>query len=151
MRLLMHYYQDGAHTFCAWEGDLPFSHLDNLPPEGPITFLFRRPPLKGRDCFAVTHPSLLTDQEGVETLDTRRLPTQAIPTELESAISQGRVGAVNLAHPRWQEMLAPLLPPGKKRLHLLALGMWAAPCSPVCAFLAAMCCPPSVSVMYGRR
>ena len=118
----MFYYQDGTRAFCAWENNLPFAPLDALPAEGPITFLFQRPPLEGRDCFAVTHPSLLTDQEGMETLDSRRLPTRAIPPELESAITQGRVGAVNLAHPRWREMLTPLLPQGKKRLHLLALG-----------------------------
>ena len=40
--------------------DLPGQPLAELPDEGEILFLFRRPPLTGRETFAVTHPSQLT-------------------------------------------------------------------------------------------
>ncbi len=119
----MKYYQYQSYTFCSHLPDLPFREVPALPPEGMVYYLFRRPPLAGRDCFAVTHPSLLTDREGPETLDSGRLPPPpAIAPELAAAIAAGRVRGVNYSHPRWEELLGPLLPAGKKRLHLLALG-----------------------------
>ena len=38
------------------------------------------------------------------------------------AAEQGRLRAVNLAHPAWESLLAPAAPKKKQRLHLLALG-----------------------------
>ena len=117
----MYYYTDGQHAFCSHLGDLPLSPLAKLPEDGPITYLFRRPPLEGRDAFAVSHPRLLADTEGAETLaDT--LPAPAVDAGLAAAIAAGRVSAVNYSHPRWRELLSPLLPEGKKRVNLLALG-----------------------------
>ena len=40
---------------------------------------------------------------------------------MAKAIAEGRVRAVNYAHPRWEELLDPM-PMGKKRVHMLALG-----------------------------
>ena len=117
----MHYYTDGEHIFCSHLESLPFPALSALPEEGAVTYLFRRPPLQGRDAFAVSHPRLLTDREGVETL-TDRCPDVPADAALTAAIAAGRVSAVNLSHPRWRELLTPLLPAGKKRVHLLALG-----------------------------
>ena len=120
---MMKYYNYQSYTFCSDLPDLPFQEVSALPAEGMVYYLFRRRPLAGRDCFAVTHPSLLTDREGVETLDSRRLPPPPpVSPELAEAIAAGRVRGVNLDHPRWEELLRPLLPAGKKRLHLLALG-----------------------------
>ena len=117
----MYYYTDGQHTFCSNLEGLPLSPLPTLPEDGPITYLFRRTPLEGRDAFAVSHPRLLTDIEGAETLaDTMPAPT--VEPALSAAIAAGRVSAVNYRHPRWQELLSPLLPEGKKRVNLLALG-----------------------------
>ena len=43
--------------------------LNRLPETGEVIWLFRRPPLAGRETFAVTDPALLTVSEGPETLD----------------------------------------------------------------------------------
>ena len=118
----MYYYQHNNHILCSWEGDLPFRAIGQLPEDGEVFFLFRRAPLTGRDSFAVTHPRLLTAEEGPQTLTTDRLPASEVDTALEKAIENGRVKAVNFSHPRWEELLMPFLPKGKKRLHMLALG-----------------------------
>ena len=101
--------------------DLPGQPLAELPDEGEILFLFRRPPLMGRETFAVTHPSQLTADEGPEVLTTAQ-PSREVPADLARAIAQKRVRAVNAAHPRWEELLD--LPPrgDKVRVNLLALG-----------------------------
>ena len=117
----MHYYTDGVHIFCSYLAQLPFRPLPTLPESGDITFLFHRPPLQGRDAFAVSHPRLLTDREDVESL-TDRYPSPQVDAALAAAIAAGRVCAVNLGHPSWRELLTPPLPAGKKRVHLLALG-----------------------------
>ena len=121
----MYYYQDTetfAYTFCSHLPDLPFPKVSAPPVTGDMIYLFRRPPLAGRDSFAVTHPRLLTDREGVETLSTWHLPSRETDPILLDAITGGRVRAVNLNHPRWRELLLPFPGPGKKRVHLLALG-----------------------------
>ena len=117
----MYYYTDQSHVFCSHIGDLPFSPLPALPEGEAVTYLFRRPPLQGRDAFAVSHPRLLTDREDAETL-TDTYPEEAVDPSLRAAIVADRVSAVNLEHPRWRELLSPLLPAKKKRVHLLALG-----------------------------
>ena len=117
----MYYYTDHQHVFCSHLEGLPFRPLPALPEGSAVTYLFRRPPLQGRDAFAVSHPRLLTDREDVTTL-TDACPEPPVDGALRAAIAEGRVSAVNLEHPRWQELLSPLLPAGKKRVHLLALG-----------------------------
>lgn len=116
----MNYYRYGEHTFCTWDS-LPYEKTDTLPAEGEIIFLFAREMLTGRETFPVTDAAMLTDREGVESLDASA-PAPAIPPELEQAIRAGRVRAVNRLHSRWQELLKPL--PGRKkyRVNLLGLG-----------------------------
>ena len=83
--------------------------------------MFHRPPLAGRDTFPVTDPAQLTEEEGVASLCTAPCP-EDVPPALLSAIRAGRVRAVNLAHPRFEELTAPLPRPEKVRVNLLALG-----------------------------
>ena len=116
----MNYYRYEGHTLCAWDA-LPYERIDALPGEGEIIFLFAREMLTGRETFPVTDAALLTDKEGVETLDASA-PGPAIPPELEEAIRAGRVRAVNRLHPRWQELLSPLPRKEKYRVNLLGLG-----------------------------
>ena len=118
----MYYYTDGEHVFCSHLEGLPFRPLPALPEGATVTYLFRRPPLQGRDAFAVSHPRLLTDQEDVEVLTDRRPSPPQVGQGLAAAVAAGKVSAVNLCHPNWRELLTPLLPAGKKRVHLLALG-----------------------------
>ena len=116
----MNYYLYRGHTLCAREV-LPYEKLSALPAAGEVIFLFARTPLMGRETFPVTDAALLTDREGVETLDALT-PAPEIPAELTAAIRDGRVRAVNRLHPRWEELLT--LPPRqqKYRVNLLALG-----------------------------
>ena len=116
----MNYYRYEGHTLCAWDA-LPYERIDALPGEGEVIFLFAREMLTGRETFPVTDAALLTDKEGVETLNAS-VPSPAIPPELEGAIRAGRVRAVNRLHPRWQELLSPLPRKEKVRVNLLGLG-----------------------------
>ena len=116
----MNYYRYEGHTLCAWEA-LPYERIGALPGEGEIIFLFAREMLAGRESFPVTDAALLTEKEGVETLDASA-PGPAIPAELEEAIRTGRVRAVNRLHPRWQELLSPPSRRRKYRVNLLGLG-----------------------------
>ena len=117
----MYFYQHSGRALCSFEAGLPFEKLDRLPDTGAVAFLFRRAPLAGRDVFAVTHPRLLTAEERMSTLTDAAVAPE-VPPALERAVGEGRVTAVNLDHPRWEEMLRPLLPRRKKRVNLLALG-----------------------------
>ncbi|MCI9507268.1 MAG: lactate dehydrogenase [Oscillospiraceae bacterium] len=116
----MGYYQYHDCILYAAE-PLPHQKLDRLPPTGEIVYLFHRPPLMGREAFAVTSPALLTAAEGAETLCSGQAGPD-LPPELLEAVRQGRVRGVNAAHPRWEELLQPEKPPVKRRVHLLALG-----------------------------
>ena len=61
----MHYYTDGEHIFCSHLESLPFRTLSALPEGQAVAFLFQRPPLQGRDAFAVSTVALylhLADQ-----------------------------------------------------------------------------------------
>ena len=86
-----------------------------------MLWVFHRPPLSGRDTFPVTDPAQLTEREGVASLCAAPGP-EGLPRELTNAIRAGRVRAVNLAHPRFEELMAPLPRPEKVRVNLLALG-----------------------------
>ena len=121
----MNYYRYRNHILAS-EAPLPYEPAAALPEEGEILYLFRRPPLTGRETFAVTSPALLTAGEGPETLTSDRQPLPEISDALTEAVRAGRVRAVNAAGPQWEELLEPgfpACPPGKKvRVNLLALG-----------------------------
>ena len=116
----MNYYLYRGHTLCAREV-LPYEKLSALPAAGEVIFLFALTPLMGRETFPVTDAALLTDREGVETLDALT-PAPEIPAELTAAIRDGRVRAVNRLHPRWEELLTLPRRQQKCRVNLLALG-----------------------------
>ena len=63
----MGYYQYKDHILYT-EETLAWEKLERLPAAGEVLYLFRRPPLTGRETFAVTAPALLTAAEGPETL-----------------------------------------------------------------------------------
>ena len=119
----MKYYRY-QNRILASEEPLPCAPLKELPQAGEVLYLFRRPPLAGRETFAVPDPGAMTAREGAETLTRETSP--GLPMELAGAVRVGRVRAVNAAHPRWEELLEPgfpVCPPGRKvRVNLLALG-----------------------------
>ena len=115
----MRYYDCGGYPLCSREV-LALPALHALPETGEVLFGFHRTPGIGRDTFPVTAPSLLTAEEGVSTLVTAEEP-ETDPA-LAAAIAAGRVRAVNLAHPRQEELLPPLRRRERVRVNLLALG-----------------------------
>ena len=116
----MYCYAYKSHTLCS-PVPLPYREREGLPETGEILWALDRPPLSGRDTFPVTDPAQLTEREGVASLCTAPGP-ESLPRELTNAIRAGRVRAVNLAHPRFEELMAPLPRPEKVRVNLLALG-----------------------------
>ena len=117
---MYHYYTYDGRTLCS-AGALPYPEISALPETGEVLWVFHRPPLSGRDTFPVTDPAQLTEREGVASLCAVPGP-EGLPRELTNAIRAGRVRAVNLAHPRSEELTAPLPRPEKVRVNLLALG-----------------------------
>lgn len=117
---MYHYYTYDGRTLCS-AGALPYPEISALPETGEVLWVFHRPPLAGRDTFPVTDPAQLTEREGVASLCAAPGP-EGLPRELTNAIRAGRVRAVNLAHPRSEELMAPLPRPEKVRVNLLALG-----------------------------
>lgn len=117
---MYHYYTYDGRTLCS-AGALPYPEISALPETGEVLWVFHRPPLSGRDTFPVTDPAQLTEREGVASLCAAPGP-EGLPRELTNAIRAGRVRAMNLAHPRFEELMAPLTRPEKVRVNLLALG-----------------------------
>ena len=117
---MYHYYTYDGRTLCS-PVPLPYPEISALPETGEVLWVFHRPPLSGRDTFPVTDPAQLTEREGVASLCAAPGP-EGLPRELTNAIRAGRVRAVNLAHPRFEELTAPLPRPEKVRVTLLALG-----------------------------
>ena len=117
---MYHYYTYDGRTLCS-AGALPYPEISALPETGEVLWVFHRLPLAGRDTFPVTDPAQLTEREGVASLCAAPGP-EGLPRELTNAIRAGRVRAVNLAHPRLEELMAPLPRPEKVRVNLLALG-----------------------------
>ena len=75
--------------------------------------------------WRVTDPRQLTAEAAdVRWLDPRRMgEAPALPESVSAAAAAGRLTAVNLRHPRWRRALEfAAHRPGKKRLHLLAVG-----------------------------
>lgn len=117
---MYHYYTYDGRTLCS-PVPLPYPEISALPETGEVLWVFHRPPLSGRDTFPVTDPAQLTEREGVASLCAAPGP-EGLLRELTNAIRTGRVRAVNLAHPRFEELMAPLPRPEKVRVNLLALG-----------------------------
>jgi len=78
-------------------------------------------------CPAAWRPSAirqLTAEAGAVWLDFRRMEAgPELPEAVRSALEAGRLTGVNVRHPRWKRALEFTAPrPGKKRVHLLAVG-----------------------------
>ena len=93
--------------YCEYKNHIVYSEeavgrpLDRLPEHGEVLYLFRRPPLAGRESFHLTAPSAAEGPEALTTLTAK----DRLPRELEEAVEEGRVRAVNMGHPRWEELL----------------------------------------------
>ncbi len=118
----MYYYSIGGALAASALPELPF-HTAGA--GMPSLFLLERDALTTRTAFRVTDPRQLTAEgEDVSWLDSARMGEEPeLPEAIRSAIRAGTMTAVNIRHPRWRESLTFCRPrPGKKRVHLLAVG-----------------------------
>ena len=117
----MYYYQYHSRLAASFLPDLPLPQATSGRPD---LFLLRR----DYSCaaFRVTDSRQLTaSAEDVSWLDPARMFAERpeLPADITNAIADGTLTAVNLAHPRWEDALSFVTPkPGKKRVHLLAVG-----------------------------
>ncbi|MBP3509245.1 lactate dehydrogenase [Oscillibacter sp.] len=101
----MYFYRIDNTLAASFLPDLPF---DPAEPGAPSLFLTERD--NGPASFRATRSHHLTDPAGVRWL-------------ADGAALERPLTAVNLRHPRWRDALAFTAPkPGKKRVHLLAVG-----------------------------
>lgn len=84
----------------------------------------RHDPALGPAAWRVTDPRQLSEAPDLRRLDPRRLgEAPALPEEAQAALAAGQLTAVNAPHPRREAALDFITPrPGKKRVHLLAVG-----------------------------
>lgn len=107
--------------------DLPYEKMDAPESAGKLTWLFQREPGSCRASFLVNDKALLAaGEENVSWLNENKLaklvPVGELPDWVENMISDGKVRAVNVSHPRFEEILRMQQKTGKKRVHILAIG-----------------------------
>ena len=120
----MNYYRVGDALAASLLADLPLERAEAG--RTPALFLLDRDPALCRAAFRPTDArQLAAEAEGVALLDPRRIavPAPELPPEVSGALARGALTAVNVRHPRWREAASFCAPkPGKKRVHLLAVG-----------------------------
>ena len=118
----MYWYNINEKTAASFAADLPFPPAE---PGTPELFLVRGDPALHPAAWRVTDPRQLTaEHPDAAWLDPRRMGAEPeLPEAVSAAIAAGRLTGVNLRHPRWRRALDFAAPrPGKKRVHLLAVG-----------------------------
>ena len=79
-------------------------------------------PVLGRGSFRVSHPGQLLAGHGLETLDQARLPQVQVDERTARAIDDGRLTAINVSRPGWEETIRRSFRSGKQRVNILAIG-----------------------------
>ena len=107
--------------------DLEFAKMEEPWGAEKLTWLFTREPGSCRASFKVSDKKLLSaTEENVSWLNSNKLeeltPIEGIPEWLEYKIAEGKVRAVNMAHPKFEEILVQEPKKGKKRVNILAIG-----------------------------
>ena len=86
-------------------------------------YKIRQDPARTPAAWRAADPRQLSGEAAdVRWLDPRRLE-ESLPEAVRAALPNGGATGVNIAHPRWEQALEFVVPkPGKKRVHLLAVG-----------------------------
>ena len=117
------WYQTGGRTLVSDRPDLP---LPSAAPGTASAWLFDRDPRNGRACFCASDPRQLTaGREDVAFLSPDRIdaPEPPLTPDLRAQLEARTLTAVNVRHPRWERALSlAQTAPGRKRVHLLAVG-----------------------------
>ena len=124
--MITYYEIDGKICFSD-EAELPYKKIEEPEHADSLIWLFRREPGSCRASFRVNHKALLSaGEENVSWLNENRIkelaPAGPLPEWIEKLIGEGKVRAVNAAHPGFREILCREVPKGKKRVHVLAIG-----------------------------
>lgn len=88
---------------------------------GHIFYLVDGDPVLGRGSFRANHPGQLADPHSLNVLDASRLPSVELDDRLSAALAEGRLTVVNRGRANWERAME-LPKPGKKRVHILAIG-----------------------------
>ena len=116
----MYYYDHRGRLAASPLPDLP---LPRAEAGVPALFLTAEDPARGRTVWRPTAPHHLTAPASAAWLDRTAGAGIALPGHVRAALDAGTLTAVNVRHPRWEAALDRLAPkPGKKRVHLLAVG-----------------------------
>jgi len=118
----MHYYHHNGANLVSFDSHNTFGPEISPVTEGRLFFLIHGDPILGRSSFKVTHPGQLMAPHGLENLDASRLPEVQVDEALSAAIAQGRLTAVNMDRPGWEELLTLAPSKTKKRVNMLAIG-----------------------------
>ena len=118
----MYYYHVDQTLAASFLPDLPFPAAEAGVPG---LFLLNREPEQGPAVFRPSHVNqLAAETVDVSWLAPDRMPAPPeLPQPVGAALEAGTLTAVNLHHPRWRDALRFTAgKPGKKRVHLLAVG-----------------------------
>ena len=116
----MHYYNHQGRLAASPLPDLP---LPRAEAGVPALFLTVEDPARGRTVWRPTAPHHLTAPASAAWLDRTAGEGIELPQPVRAALDAGTLTAVNVRHPRWEAALdQPAPKPGKKRVHLLAVG-----------------------------
>ena len=120
------FYNVNGHICFSDLADLAFEKIAEPKNAETLTWLFQREPGSCRASFKVNNKMLLSaPEENVSWLNSNKLEKLApveIPAWVEEMITAGKVRAVNVSHPKFEEILAFQPKEGKKRVHVLAIG-----------------------------
>ncbi len=123
----MFYYRIGEQLCCSPAEDLPYEKAEQPKEACPLVWLFDREAGSCRASFKVNSPDLLfQDKEDVSWLNSHKLSGAAAGQEADpyllSVIRAGLLRAVNLRHPKFEEIVGGRPLKEKKRVHVLAIG-----------------------------
>ncbi len=121
------FYNVNGHICFSDIADLAFEKIEAPQSAEKLTWLFQREPGNCRASFKVADKKLLSaTEENVSWLNSNKLeelaPVEGIPAWIEELIAAGKVRAVNVSHPKFEEILAFQPKEGKKRVNILAIG-----------------------------
>ena len=106
--------------------DLEYAKIEEPYGADSLVWLFEREPGSCRASFNVNDKALLSaTEENVSWLNSNKLaelPQVELPYWVEEKIAAGKVRAVNMSHPRFEEILTFAPKQGKKRVNILAIG-----------------------------
>ena len=103
---MYYYHHKGANL-------VSLSPLEGFGPEtapvtdGPLFAPVAGDAVLGRGSFRVNHPGQLAAPHGLEVLDASRLPEVQVDGATAAAIAAGRLTAVNMGRPGWEELQEP--------------------------------------------